>query len=81
MLREELPNAQGFCGCRLCVEDVYAAALNQVPAHYVQTGSIVLQRLPSDDDLRRQVVDALTRVGSHPKHPTDPVPLPTSSNF
>jgi hypothetical protein len=80
-LREELPKVTGFCGCRLCVEDVYARAMNQITPHYVQTGSIVLQRQPPDDEIRKTVVDALARVKDRPKHPAEPVPLPTSSNF
>jgi hypothetical protein len=81
IMREELPKVTDFCGCRLCVEDAYAAALNRIPPHYVQTGSIVLHRNPSDDDIRREVVEAIARVKDHPKHPAEPVPLPTSSSF
>jgi len=81
VLREELPNARNFCGCRLCVEDAYASAMNHITPHYSQTGSIVLRRDPGDEEIRKQVVEALARVGAHPKHPAEPVPLPTSSNF
>lgn len=81
MLREEIPNLENFCGCRLCVEDAYAAALNQMPAHYVQAGAIVLKKSPEDDNLRQIVKDAIVRVAKFPKHPSEPVPLPTSSNF
>ena len=81
MLREELPKVSDFCGCSLCIEDAYAAALNHIPAHYVQTGSIVLHKQPTDESLRRLVVEAIERVADHPKHPSEPVPLPTSSSF
>jgi Late competence development protein ComFB len=69
-MRELLPLADDFCGCRLCVEDVYAIALNELPAHYVQHGSFVLRKqLPSDEDVRRAVTDALDKVRVRPNHP------------
>ena len=72
-MRELIPAVQDFCGCRLCVEDVYAIALNSLPAHYVQSGSLVLRRAPpSDDDVQRAVADALDRVRVRPNHPDVP---------
>lgn len=69
-MRDLLPLAPDFCGCRLCVEDVYALSLNSLPAQYVQTGAmIVRQRMPSDDDIRKAVQDALDVVRERPNHP------------
>ena len=69
-MRTRLPRAQEFCGCRLCVEDVYAIALNSLPAHYVQSGSLVLQQTPpGPQDIERAVVDALDMVKVRPNHP------------
>ena len=69
-MRDLLPLAADFCGCRLCVEDVYAIALNELPAHYVQHGSLVLHRQPpSDQDIQRAVADALDKVRVRPNHP------------
>lgn len=69
-MRELLPAADDFCGCRLCVEDVYAMALNLLPAHYVQSGSMVLgQEIPTDEDIKRAVADALDTVRVRPNHP------------
>lgn len=69
-MRDILPGAKDFCGCRLCVEDVYAIALNQLPAHYVQHGSLVLRKQPPvEADIRRAVGDALDKVRVRPNHP------------
>jgi Late competence development protein ComFB len=69
-LRDVLPGAEGFCGCHLCVEDVYAIALNALPAHYVQSGSLLVRKLPpSDADVRRAVEDAVDTVRVRPNHP------------
>jgi hypothetical protein len=69
-MRARLPREQGFCGCRLCVEDLYAIALNSLPAHYVQSGSLVLQNTPpGPGNIERAVADALDEVKSRPNHP------------
>jgi Late competence development protein ComFB len=70
VMRELLPDDAEFCGCRLCVEDIYAIALNSLPAHYTQSGSLVLRRNPpTDGDIRRAVADALDKVRVRPNHP------------
>jgi hypothetical protein len=69
-MRDLLPTAEDFCGCRLCVEDVYAIALNSLPPHYVQSGALLLRKPPpSDDDIARAVQDALDKVRVRPNHP------------
>lgn len=69
-MRERLPTAEDFCGCRICVEDVYAMALNLLPAHYIQSGAMVLgKEIPTDDDIKRAVADALDTVRVRPNHP------------
>jgi hypothetical protein len=69
-MRQVLPGATGFCGCRICVEDVYAIALNTLPAHYVQSGALMLGRKPpTDADVKRAVEDALDMVRVRPNHP------------
>ena len=79
ILRQELPRTKAFCGCRICVEDIYAATLNQAPPHYAQMGSIVLQKQPDEPTLREHVLAAIERVRSHPKHPIEPGDLVRSS--
>jgi Late competence development protein ComFB len=69
-MREVLPISTDFCGCRLCVEDVYAIALNGLPPHYVQSGSMVLKHQPpTDEQIRAAVEDALDKVRTRPNHP------------
>ena len=69
-MRDLLPHADDFCGCRLCVEDVYAIALNSLPAHYIQSGAMVLgQPPPTEQDVVRAVADALDKVRVRPNHP------------
>jgi len=69
-MRDVLPDVADFCGCRLCVEDVYAIALNTLPPHYVQSGAMLLGRpLPTDEDVERAVRDALDKVRVRPNHP------------
>ena len=74
ILREELPGAPKFCGCRICVEDAYAAALNAMTPQYAQVGSIILRKQPTQDEMRQLVIGAIERVRSHPKHSQDPPP-------
>jgi len=72
ILRRLMPQHKTFCGCRLCVEDVYALALNAFPPHYVQRGAIVLrQQPPSEEDLERAVREAMDQVAERPNHPAD----------
>jgi hypothetical protein len=69
-MRARLPHDADFCGCRLCVEDVYAIALNSLPAQYTQSGSLVIRKNPpTDEDIRRAVADALDTVRVRPNHP------------
>jgi len=64
--REEFP---GFCGCPICLEDVYAAALNTLPAKYKQHSYVMN---PSDTLPADQIADAVKaafqRVIEHPRH-------------
>ncbi len=71
-VRRILPDQKDFCGCRLCVEDVYAAALNSIPPQYIQQGSIVLSKQPPAAELDACVQEAFARVDEHPKHRKEP---------
>lgn len=69
-MRDLVPLTEDFCGCRLCVEDVYALALSALPAQYVQSGSMMVRPpAPTDEDVRRAVQDALDKVRVRPNHP------------
>ncbi|MDH4121859.1 MAG: late competence development ComFB family protein [Deltaproteobacteria bacterium] len=67
-MREALQKAQGFCGCRICVEDLFAATMNAVPAHYAQEGSVILDPNPSDAELDHIIQQMIRRIAAHPTH-------------
>lgn len=68
-LRKLIPTHKTFCGCRLCVEDVYALALNTFLPHYVQRGAIILRREPpTEADFEAAVSEAMDRVSERPNH-------------
>lgn len=47
--------------------DTYAYALNQLPARYVQTGSIVLRDPVRKEDIQKVVNSALQRILKNPE--------------
>ena len=64
-----LPEIESFCGCDLCVADVYAATLNSLPAHYIQYGGIALRSTPErEDDVKAAVRQAAEIVVENPNH-------------
>lgn len=48
-------------------QDIYALALNQLPARYAQPGTIVVGDPVRDDDALRAVMDAYETVANRPK--------------
>ncbi len=68
LLRETLAEAAKFCGCRMCIEDVYAAAMSGLPGHYAQKGTIVLKSELQDSDLRARLLEAIEKVRANPNH-------------
>ena len=69
-MRSMLPEQEGFCGCRVCIEDVYAATGSKIPAHYVQFGAIIIRpKTPSDEELMTTLADSFAKVREHPNHP------------
>lgn len=70
IMRDKLALEDDFCGCRICIEDVFALTLNVLPPHYVQTTSIILKKdRPSEQDVNRAVEDAIDKVKVRPNHP------------
>jgi hypothetical protein len=55
----------------LDIQDIYALALNLLPAAYAQTGSIVLSDRISDYELRSQIRKAVERVLDNPTRAKD----------
>lgn len=59
-----------FDGCSLCLEDVYAISLNQIPPHYIQQGGIILRNPPPTAEQLQEIVSkAMEKVISQPNHP------------
>ena len=68
-MRKLLPLAEDFCGCRICTEDVYAAALSNLPAQYMPNGSMMVRRGgPTDADIEQIVHGVLDNVRLRPNH-------------
>ena len=64
-----LPGMEGFCGCNLCIADVYAATLNSLPAHYIQPGGMALRRTPErEEDVQAAVRQAVELIIDKPVH-------------
>lgn len=71
-LREIYAGKNPPCGCALCVEDIYALALNSLPPRYVQATRLE-DYLQSADavkpaDIRKQVQQAVKKVRQKPNH-------------
>lgn len=68
-MRKLIPEAPDYCGCRICTEDVYAAALSKIPAQYVPNGSFMLRKEgPTDEDIEQIVLNTIDLVRAHPNH-------------
>lgn len=50
----------------LDIEDIYALTLNILPARYTQPGTIVLNREPSEYEIRGAIREAVGRVLDNP---------------
>ncbi len=53
----------------LDLEDIYALALNKLPARYTQRGSIVLQEPVRDEEIADAIRDAVEVVRARPNYP------------
>jgi len=68
LLAEVLAQHQDYQPESLDIQDIYALALNLLPARYVQPCSIVLREPVAEDDVRVAICSAIERVRSHPNH-------------
>lgn len=50
----------------LDIEDIYALALNKLPARYAQKGTILLSEPLSEDDMRNCIRESIDRVLDNP---------------
>ncbi len=66
-LREVLPTMDSKIVTEAFVRDVYACALNQLPARYAQAGTIVLREPVRSKTVREAVAAAIQRTLNNPK--------------
>jgi len=67
MIPEILENEYGdFLFEPLDIEDIYALALNILPARYVQKGTIIISERLSGDDVKNSIREAIERVLDNP---------------
>ncbi len=52
----------------LDIQDIYALALNKLPARYVQKGTISLKEPVTDDQIDQAIRDAIDQVMTNPSH-------------
>ncbi len=62
-----------FCGCRDCVEDVYALSLNSLPPHYRQPRSMIEtdeigEVKKYEDGVEKKVRESIKKVIKSPHH-------------
>jgi hypothetical protein len=69
IMKKVLPDYPDFDQCALCFQDVYALTLNQIPAHYIQMGTIILKKVDNDAEIEEIVRASYEAVIKQPKHP------------
>lgn len=68
-MKELIPQFPNFDYCTICLQDVYALALNQLTPRYTQAGTIVLKKQLQEDDYRDVVESAIETVLKNVNHP------------
>ncbi len=71
-MRELYAADPGLCRCSLCVEDVFALALNALPPRYIQSTSLRTYELSPKfigaEEVGSKVREALAKVAGSPNH-------------
>lgn len=68
MLPQVLDESPDIAVDSIDVQDIYALALNKLPAHYVQETAIVLKEAVEDEAVRLAVREAVEIVRKKPNH-------------
>ena len=68
MLAGVLEEVEGFEPDSIDIQDIYALALNKLPAHYVQETAIVLHELVDGETVRLAILEAIEIVRAKPNH-------------
>ncbi|MBU3916878.1 late competence development ComFB family protein [bacterium] len=63
-----LPDYPEFDYCSICIQDVYALAMNQLNPKYIQQGTVMIKKEYSDDDFRDALALAVEKVIKKPNH-------------
>lgn len=71
-LRKLYADDKSFCRCDICIEDVFALALNSLPPRYIQATSMVTyqesSRFISEEQVVSKVAEAAEKVKARPNH-------------
>lgn len=66
---KEEPN---LCKCNLCIEDIYALSLNNIPPRYVQATGVLKYAGSSNfidyKEVKNKVLEAILKVRKKPQH-------------
>ncbi len=57
-----------FDYCSICIQDVYALAMNQLNPKYVQQGTVMINKEYTTDDFRDIIETAVEKVIKNPNH-------------
>lgn len=63
-----LPEFPEFDYCAICIQDVFALAMNQLTPKYIQQGTILLKKDYTEQDFRDIVEEAVDKVLKNPNH-------------
>lgn len=67
-MNDVLPEFPEFDYCAICIQDVYALAMNQLTPKYIQQGTILIKKEYSEQDFRDIVEEAVDKVVKNPNH-------------
>ncbi len=63
-----LPDFPDFDYCSICIQDVYALAMNQLNSKYIQQGSVMIKKEYNSNDFRDIIEHAVEKVMKKPNH-------------
>ena len=71
-MRDIFAKTPPLCNCGICVEDIYALAMNSLPARYIQAtrldNYLRSKDFVSKATVRDKVLQAIEKVGKNPNH-------------
>ncbi len=72
VLKEVLESDVSLCRCQLCIEDVFALALNSLPPRYIQITSLARYSKSKDfideKKVKEKVMEAWEKISKNPAH-------------